>query len=83
MIGLHLSRCVHKKRVKWGINNILLPLVFSTYSYILYFVILSVFLKFSTPSQNVEFNILCSHMEIGYLRRLNFLQALHISMQND
>ena len=39
MIGLGLSGCVHKKWVKWGKTSILLPLVFDTYSYILYFVL--------------------------------------------
>ena len=46
MIGFDLCGCVHKKCVKWGtITTSLLPLVFGTYSYILYFVIFSVFLK--------------------------------------
>ena len=50
MIGLALSGRVHNKGGKIGINSILLPLVFGTYSYISYFVIPVCFLKFSTPS---------------------------------
>ena len=45
MIGLDLSGCVHKKQVNLGIISTLLPFVFGTYAYILYFVILSVFFK--------------------------------------
>ena len=45
IVGLDLRRCVHKKRVKVGIISTLLSLVFGTYSYILYFVIISVFYK--------------------------------------
>ena len=67
MIGLNLSAYVHKKQEKWGIIMTLLPLVIGAYSYILYFVIFSVFLKFQTPSQNVKFHIHLSHMEFGSL----------------
>ena len=48
----------------------LLPLVIGAYSYNLYFVIFSLFLKFQTPSQNVKFHIHLRHMEFG---SLNFL----------
>ena len=50
--------------VKWGKNSISLILAFGTYSHILYFFILSVFFKFSTPSQNVQFHTHRSHMEL-------------------
>ena len=48
MIGLDLSGCVHKKWVKWVIISFLLPLVFGTYSFILYFVRFSVLFKTSS-----------------------------------
>ena len=53
-------------------NSILLRLVFGTYSYILHFVILSIFYKFPTPSQNVEFPIHRSHIEIGLSEGIKF-----------
>ena len=57
---------------------------------LLYFVILSVFLKFSTPGQNVEFHIHRSHMEIGLFEEIKFCTRKFIKentpqvfMQND
>ena len=51
-------------------NSILLPLVFATYSYILYLSYYLYFYKVSNPNEMVEFNIHQKRMEIG----LNFIK---------
>ena len=72
MIGLDLSGCVYKKRVKMRNKQ---HFTASCIWYILLyfvFVILSVFLKFPTPSQNVEFHIHRIHLEIGPPEEIKF-----------
>ena len=67
---MDLSECVHTSDQKWGINSILLSLVFHIY-FFLYFVTLSVF-KFSIPRENVEFHIHQSHKEIALTEVIKF-----------
>ena len=43
-------------------------------AYILYFVMFLEFLKFSTPSQNVEVHINLSYVEIGLPKVLSLVQ---------
>ena len=60
---------------KWGINNIFLPLVFGTYSYVLYFVVLFVFSKnFQLLAKMFNFTFIEITWKLGYLRCLNFIQ---------
>ena len=76
MIGLELSGYVHTKRVKWGKNSILLPLVIGTYSLI--FCILSYYLyflkNFKLQAKMLNFIFIEVTWKLGYLRRLNFVQ---------
>ena len=69
MVGLDLSGCVHEKRIEMRKRQ---HFPTSTYSYILHSVLLPVFFKFSTPSQNVEFYIPQSHMEIWLSEEIKF-----------
>ena len=70
IIGLVLSQCIHKNQIKRGINSILLPPVFATYFYILYFVIFPV-----TPGLDVGFCIHQNRVEVGLYKVIKSSQA--------
>ena len=66
---------------KWGINNILLPLVFGILLYLVFCHTLY-FFEFSTPSQNVIFHIYPSQMEIRLSEIIKFRTRKTIKKTN-
>ena len=81
MIGLDLSGCVNKKRVKRGINSILLPVMFRIYSYTVFCIFsysLYFFLIFNL-AKLLNFIFIEVTWKLGYLRWLNFAQERHTS----
>ena len=81
MIGLDLSGCVHMKRVKRDIVSFLLPKYVPIWYILLYLVFLLYYLKFSTPSRNIEFHIYQYPPEIGFsdVIKLNTLAGQPVS----
>ena len=66
MIGFDLSRCIHKKRAKMRNILALYDLLYLVHTLILSILSHSLyFFKCFTPSQNVEFRVHGSGMEIG------------------
>ena len=77
MFGFDLSGCAHKKQVKMrNKQHFITSCIRDILLYFIFCHILCIFLKFSPPSQNVEFHIHQNHMEIGLSKMIKFCRKM-------